>query len=487
MTERPHRAVCRLQTDDAKEHLCTEDPLHRALYDNAPDGILLANTEDRRFADANASFCRMTGYSREEILDLGVTELHPEKDLPEVLRQFEKQAKGEISLAENIPVMRKDGSVFYCDVNSFLVPFSEPPLLAGIFRDITQRRDAERSLRSSEEMLSRAQSVANIGSWTLDFASQQVVLSKQLRRIYGVDDGSSDMPLEALLKAIVHPDDIDRLKRGVQDILSKETVDTVEFRIVHKDGTMRIVSAYGDMLYDANGKAIGTLGIVKDITEQRALEQKLLDISSQEKSEIAGLLHDSLGQELAGTALLAKALERRLRSKALPEADDANRIAEIVGSSLLLVRRLTRGLLPVEAVAEGLASALRALAARTRDLYGISCRCTILDSALVHDPHLADQVYYIAQEAVANAARHSAATQINIRLRANRVTSRLTVSDNGKGFIPSANGRPGMGLRLMHYRAAMVGANLAIKSKGSRRPGTTITCVFKNRPAPTED
>jgi len=119
----------------------------RAIFDNATDGILLADPEKQNFYTGNKMICQMLGYTLEEIKTLGVMEIHPEEDLPYVIEQFEKQSRGEITLAGDIPVKRKDSSIFYVDINSSLVTLAGNTYLMGIFRDITKRKRAEEALQ----------------------------------------------------------------------------------------------------------------------------------------------------------------------------------------------------------------------------------------------------------------------------------------------------------------------------------------------------
>lgn len=125
----------------------------RTIFDSATDGILLADMETKHFYTGNKTICHILGYSPDEIKNLGVMDVHPEKDLPYVIEQFEKQAKREILLAQDIPVKRKDGSVFYADINTAHVPLGGKIYLMGIFRDITDRRRVENALRVLNDSL----------------------------------------------------------------------------------------------------------------------------------------------------------------------------------------------------------------------------------------------------------------------------------------------------------------------------------------------
>jgi len=134
-----------------RELLLAKEEEFRAIFDNAVDGILIVDTENKKFYRGNDAICRMLGYSPAEINNLGVMDIHPEKDLPYVIKQFEKQAKGEISLAEDLPVKRKDGSIFYADINATNITIAGKVYLIGFFRDTTNRKQAEDLLRESEE------------------------------------------------------------------------------------------------------------------------------------------------------------------------------------------------------------------------------------------------------------------------------------------------------------------------------------------------
>ncbi len=125
----------------------------KCIYDNASDGILIASLPEKKFMEANKAICAMLGYTREEIMALGVEAIHPAEDLPQVFETFEKQMRGEKAIAESSPVKRKDGSIFYADICASSITIGEKKSALGIFRDITDRLRAEKALRRSEEFV----------------------------------------------------------------------------------------------------------------------------------------------------------------------------------------------------------------------------------------------------------------------------------------------------------------------------------------------
>ncbi len=114
----------------------------KAIFEGARDGILVTDVETKRFTVANAAACRMLGYGRDEVLGLSVRDIHSPEDLPEALGQLERQIRGEAALVTDIPVRRRDGSVFFADIHSTPVEIGGRLCLVGIFRDITDRRSS---------------------------------------------------------------------------------------------------------------------------------------------------------------------------------------------------------------------------------------------------------------------------------------------------------------------------------------------------------
>jgi diguanylate cyclase (GGDEF)-like protein/PAS domain S-box-containing protein len=118
----------------------------RTLFDSAKDGILVADIETKQFIMSNKMVCKMLGYNEEEMKCLSVKDIHPRKDLPYILEQFEKLAQEEIKIAPDLPVQRKDGSIFYADITATLITLDGKKYLMGSFRDITERKRAEGEL-----------------------------------------------------------------------------------------------------------------------------------------------------------------------------------------------------------------------------------------------------------------------------------------------------------------------------------------------------
>lgn len=135
----------------AEEALGESESKFKTLFNDSRDGIILADIESKQFIMCNKSVCKMLGYTEGEMIRLSVNDIHPAEDLPRIIETFESQARGEIRLAVDLPVKRKDGTVFYAEVNTTLIILKGKRYLMGSFRDVSERKRAEEMLRSSED------------------------------------------------------------------------------------------------------------------------------------------------------------------------------------------------------------------------------------------------------------------------------------------------------------------------------------------------
>jgi signal transduction histidine kinase len=223
-----------------------------------------------------------------------------------------------------------------------------------------------------------------------------------------------------------------------------------------------------------------TATLTKEIQERMRLQKELLETSERVQRRIGYDLHDGLCQHLTGTAMAGQVLGQKLADRSLPEAAEADRLVELIQEAIELTRTLARGLHPLEVQAGRLADSFQELAASASDRFRVSCQFEYhpaLPLPDVNDVNVATHLYRIAQEAISNAIRHGKARHINIRLDSTDNEIVLTIIDDGIGLPENARNGDGLGLRIMAYRASMIGATFNIERLSSLY-GTRVTCTL---------
>ena len=335
--------------------------------------------------------------------------------------------------------------------------------------DITQRKRTEEALQKSENELAAFFEDSPLGLfWTdpdgriarvnraeleLVGCSAEEVLGRQVSTFHLEPETAEDI--------------LARLARG-------ETVQNYRARIRHKSGSIRQVRIDANGLWETQ-KLVRSRWFVRDITRQAELEREILAISEREQRRLGHDLHDDLCQQLAGIQFVSQTLASNLTARSDPEAPQAKEIAQSIRHAIVQTRDLARGLSPVGLEADGLMAALRELAARTQKVFRVQCHFYCEPPVLVPDHSVAIHLYRIAQEAVGNAVKHGTASSINIRLAAADNGLRLGVTDNGIGIPRRIPPQRGLGLRIMQYRAGVIGGTLLVQ----REPmgGTSVVCT----------
>ncbi len=148
------QAMARDVTDrkEAEQALRANEERYRAIWGSVKAGILAADMETKRFRYANPAMCRMLGYGEAELEKMGVHDIHPEDALVHVLSEFEAQARGEKTLAVDIPCLRKDGTVFGADISAGKMAIDGTECNVGFFTDSTERKQMEAHLRESQRL-----------------------------------------------------------------------------------------------------------------------------------------------------------------------------------------------------------------------------------------------------------------------------------------------------------------------------------------------
>jgi PAS domain S-box-containing protein len=283
---------------------------------------------------------------------------------------------------------------------------------------------------------------------------------------------------EILSKNIVElliPEQQSAARDWLEQVLKDKAPPTVEWDFAAPSGQPFKVEI-STRLVEQNGHELEVEGIGRDITERKRLERELLEISNREQRRIGHDLHDGVCQQLVGISYLTETLADRLQEKGAAESAEVERINYLLNNALLQTRGVARGLFPVRLEENGLVSALEELAANASQLFQLDCRFVCEHPPAFVENTIALHLYYIVQEAIANAAKHGKAKSVVITLDPTNDRFALMIKDDGAGFSANGTRQTGMGLRIMDYRARVIGAALEVKSTPGA--GTQLTCVF---------
>jgi signal transduction histidine kinase len=214
-----------------------------------------------------------------------------------------------------------------------------------------------------------------------------------------------------------------------------------------------------------------------EVARGLAMAREMGTISHREQQRIAHELHDGLGQELGAVAFQAKLLAANLAQEGAAISAEAERITSLLNRSIGRARALSHLLDPLGTESGGLREALSQLADRSGEAFAIVCTFETPEVLPELGGEVALNLYRIAQEAIHNAVEHGGATQVSIRAECDAETLTLSITDVGRGFETESGEtgqHHGMGLRIMKYRAAGLGASLEIESAPGR--GCKVLC-----------
>ncbi|KAF0164830.1 MAG: PAS domain-containing protein [Rhodocyclaceae bacterium] len=255
----------------------------RAVFNAVQDGIIVADVQTKRFRMVNEAICRMLGYSPGELIDMGVEDIHPAEDLPNVARQFERQAKGELDLA-TLPVKRKNGTIFHADVSAAPVTLSGRLQTIGVFRDITERRQAQQALSESEALLRTIFDSVQDGIIVAEAQSRRFrMVNAAICRMLGY---SAEELLEVGMENIHPVEDIAYVVGQFERLATGEIGVAPNLPMKRKDGSVFYADANaGPMLV---GGVPCLVGVFRDITERKRMDQALQERNIElEKAKVA--------------------------------------------------------------------------------------------------------------------------------------------------------------------------------------------------------
>ena len=250
----------------------------RAIFDQSYQFIGLMEP-DGTLVEANQTALQFAGLTLEDVVGKPFWETYWWQISPTTQEQLRaaiaRAARGEL-VHFDVEVQGAGGRVVTIDFS--IKPIcnldGEVVLLIPEGRDITELRATLESLRRTEARLEEAQRVARMGHWDYDVATQEAFWSDTLYHVFGLERSQVRSPGEEFM-ARMHPDDIDRVRRHMQQAYDNRRGYEVTYRIQHTDGSTRSVYAAGNVIANQDGEVTRMTGIVQDVTHSHQLEESL--------------------------------------------------------------------------------------------------------------------------------------------------------------------------------------------------------------------
>lgn len=474
--------------------------------------ILAQCNRDLTYTFVNRACADMLKMKPEEIIGRPIVEVLGPAVFKLILPRIEQVLRGKrVEYEDEIPYPRRGRRSMHVIYMPERNQEGEVIGWVASITDITERRKAENELQRERVFLRQVIDATPSMIFVKDRDGRFLLGNEALARSCGTTveklTGRTDADFHRTRKQIMHFQHVDHevMAHGKAAYVPEE-------EITQADGKVRWFCTGKVPLFNDNGVCDKVLGVATDITELRQaleklerakteleqrvaertaelvatnaklvaqidersrLENTLLDISEQEHRRLGQDLHDGLCQSLSGLALMGRSLVKTLQQQNLPEpAAEASRLAELIHQSVEQARSIARGLHPVVMDSEGLVSALHELAALSSS-NTVACQLHCEHTVPVANNATSLHLYRIAQEAVTNALKHSGARTIMLDLRLRQHILSLSVTDDGCG-MPEVLQDKGMGVRLMKYRANVLGAHFTIKR--IKHGGTCMTC-----------
>jgi PAS domain S-box-containing protein len=262
---------------DITERKHTEDALresearYKAIFNSATEGIVVTDIETKRHKYVNPATCRMFGYTAEEMQHMSVYDIHPKEYMPSVIAGFEAQARGEKTLVPNVPCLHKNGTVFYANIDTTCVVIDQRPCNVGLFTNITERKNAEEALRQSEEKFRGLAERSSDMIFTTDTRGFITYLSPASEKIFGYKP--EEMVGKNFTNFLVESEIPKAVKKFREKLQGKKH--GVLYLEAKRENHSRVFIELSSSLIIQDGKAAGTQGIIKDVTERRKAEEQL--------------------------------------------------------------------------------------------------------------------------------------------------------------------------------------------------------------------
>ncbi|MBW1980832.1 MAG: PAS domain S-box protein [Deltaproteobacteria bacterium] len=420
---------------------------------------------------------RMLGYDTvEEVIGKNVVD-HLYYN-PEDRRKFIVSLLKQGSLQNyEVTLKKKDGTPLIGETNSLLVlnEKREPVAIEGIFRDITERKEAEEALRLSEERFRSIFEKSEDAICLIDNEGYCVMVNDAMCRLTGMHRKD----LVGTHYSVFLDENTYQQMRSywLQRKQGKPAPRRYEFELIRPDGEIRTVENVPTLIQLPSGTAL-TVAILRDVSERRRttallenLRARLLNLQEKERSNIAKTLHDSVGQNISVLDFNLTALEELITEYDRERFQGLiNYMRRIISETGDMLRNIATGLIPREVQELGLVTAVRGFLDRFRQQTRLQIVEMIEVEELVLEENVAINIYRIIQEAFTNILKHAHCHSVHFQMELQEDHIKIRIRDDGRGFdlegvSPEAQDGHGLGLFIMRERARAINGRLEIRAR----------------------
>ena len=465
----------------AEEAMSASEERYRFLADHTDDIVGLNDIHGGRLY-ISPSYYRKTGWTEQEVMSTDWrSRVHPE-ELELILRTREANLAGQATTVEH-RTRCQDGSWLWLETSCKPILDDKGRVwrLLVFSHDITERKRIEAQYLRELEFNKALASNTTAFILVMDQAGRVVHINTAVEKRFGYRQDEVAWRT-AWDVGIMDARETERSKKRFARLLGGTDNPPTIINMKTKGGEWLRVEISSTSTRKADGSIDRVIVTGTDVTERDRLQREVLRISEREQARIGHDLHDGVGQTLTGVVALIEALECSLSGTA---QQDATRIGQLALEAVQEVRRLSHGLSPAAVKNRGLMGALQLLAETVRTNFRRACECDMPVEFPSMDEETETHLFRIAQEAVNNAMRHSHCKRIRIRLHQQDAEGVLTIEDDGKGLPKPKSSKvsKGIGLRVMEYRAEIIGGDVQVQPR--QGGGTVMICRFslpKKRP-----